>query len=193
MKNQDTIAPCPIRSAQPKTGEVASVPPGMLSPGMRFFRHGHWWEIDGYIKGRATGYYRCKPACFVESRFYTESEIKQALEEETTTMNQKTKEFAGRGTGRLLIEPLQAAMQTAPTAANPSANRVTTLQSRREHSRASSGRKEPLKVLLVGSRQAVKRAIQTLYMSGFANLSDWSAFQNRSDSDEVLSILIHKI
>lgn len=186
MKNQDAeLDRRPICSTRPKASELVPSPNRLMS-GVRFFRNGHWWEIDGYIKGQSVGYYRCKPVCFIESRFYTESEIKQSLEEEAVTMNQKSQECSSRGTGRLLIEPIQ---------------RSTSLSGdfprQREHYTDKTipypGKKDPLKVLLVGSRQAVKKAIQTLHLSGFGNLNDWSAFQNRSSSNEVLSILVHKI
>ncbi|PSN16794.1 hypothetical protein C7293_00820 [filamentous cyanobacterium CCT1] len=153
---------------------------------MRFFRNGHWWEVDGYIKGRASSYYKCKPACFVESRFYTESEIKQALEKETQIMNQKLQEYGSRGTGRLLAEPSD---NTTLVAGNFSEQRTTSIAKVKPYLE----KKEPLKVLLVGSRQAVKKTIQALHLLGFANLNDWSAFQNRSNGEEVLSILVQKV
>ncbi|PSR17295.1 hypothetical protein C8255_13380 [filamentous cyanobacterium CCP3] len=152
---------------------------------MRFFRNGHWWEIDGYIKGRASSYYRCKPACFIESRFYTESEIEQAIEEETQTMNQKLQEYGSRGTGRILAEPSKNITLTA--------NRFSEQQTISAATKPHLDKKEPLKVLLVGSRQAVKRTIQSLHLLGFANSNEWSAFQNRSTGKEVLSILVQKI
>jgi hypothetical protein len=186
MKNQDAaLDPRPVCSTRPKASELAPNP-NRLTSGMRFFRNGHWWEIDGYIKGQNAGYYRCKPACFVESRFYTELEIKQSLEEEAVTMQQKSQECSNRGTGRLLIEPIQngtSLSRYSPKMQGHYSN----------HTTSYSGKKEPLKVLLVGSRQAVKKAIQTFHLSGFAKLNDWSAFQNRSNSNEVLSILVQRI
>ncbi len=160
---------------------TASAP---LTAGLRFFRQGHWWEIDGFIKGRASGYYRCKPVCFVESRFYTESEINQSLEKESTTMNYKTQDCTGRGTGRLAFEPVQA-----------KATRSSQLLKQHQTSDmpVQAAKKEIFKVLIIGSRQTVKRAIQMLHLAGFADLNDWSAFQNRANSHEVLSILVHKI
>jgi hypothetical protein len=158
---------------------------GSLAPGMRFFRNGHWWEIDGHIKGRANSYYRCKPVCCIESRFYTESEIKQALEEETQTMHQKKQEYANRGTGRILIEPVKNTSGTIE-AFN---NRLPISSINRD----DLDKKDSLKVLLIGSRHAVKKAIQTLHLSAFASSYDWSAFQKRSDSNEIMSILVQKI
>ena len=159
--------------------------PDSLTPGTRFFRNGHWWEIDGYIKGRANNYYRCKPVCFIESRFYTELEIKQALDEETQTMHLKNQEFANRGTGRILIEPIK----NASGVIRGFSNHLPVSSSTRDRLE----KRDSLKVLLIGSRHAVKKAIQTLHLSAFASSYDWSAFQKRSDSNEFMSILVQKI
>lgn len=186
MKNEevalDEPATCLSRAKVPES-QAKSEP---LMSGMRFFRNGHWWEIDSHIKGRAHSYYRCKPTCFIESRFYTEMEIKQALEEETFTMQQNSQDYSGRGTGRLVIEPIHNSASLSGEFENKRARSSRNIL-------PASDQKELIKVLLVGSRQAVKKAIRKLHLTGFANLNDWSAFQNRSNSNEVLSILVHKI
>lgn len=167
-----TVSPSP--SSSPSTTSPA------LVSGTRFFSKGHWWEIDGYIKGRGRGYYRCKPACDVESRFYTEAEITQALNipspdsadsphSEAHPMHAFPQNLGGRGTGRLTFEPIQGGVATLLPP------------------------KDPLKLLLVGPRHAVQRAINKLHLAGFAHLNDWSAFQKRPSSGEVLSILVQKI
>ena len=185
MKNKNAALDDHSCCLSPSAGAKSSPSSSNLMPGMRFFRNGHWWEIDGYIKGRASGYYRCKPACFVESRFYTGSEIEQALEEETQTMNQKLQEYGSRGTGRILAEP---GKNTALIA-----NSFSGRQNINAATKPDADKKEPLKVLLVGSRQAVKKTIQSLHLLGFANPNEWSAFQNRSTGKEVLSILVQKV
>ena len=183
--NETVALSSSLHAPQVKDAVAAAAAP--LAAGLRFFRHGHWWEIDGFIKGRASGYYRCKPVCFVESRFYTESEINQALEEESTTMNHmnhKTEDCTGRGTGRLTFEPVRAkAIQSNQALQRRPASRMP----------VQAAKKDPLKVLVIGSRQTVKRAIQMLHLAGFADVNEWSAFQNRANSHEVLSILVHKI
>jgi hypothetical protein len=99
-------------------------------------------------------------------------------------MNQNTQVCTGRGTGRLTFEPVNTKATQAKLAF--------------QHNQADSmgitaAKKDPIKVLVIGSRQTVKRAIQMLHLAGFGDFSEWSAFQNRTNSHEVLSILIHKI
>ncbi len=101
-------------------------------------------------------------------------------------MSQKPQEYGSRGTGRILVEPQQSTVLVANSFARKHS-------ASKPKARPSSGRKEPLKVLLVGSRQAVKQTIQSLHLAGFASLSEWSDFQNRSNGKEVLSILIQKV
>lgn len=156
-----------------------------LPLGTRFFQSGHWWEVDGLIHGRATSYYKCKPVCGVESRFYTESEIRQALNAQLTAMNisHTFQDSDGRGTGRFATEASHAALR--PTVAKRQLSPSTTSQ--------LPAKTDTLKVLLVGTRDAVKKAISAFHATGYANTTDWSPFQVRPNSKEVLSILVQKI
>ncbi|TVQ21328.1 MAG: hypothetical protein EA367_06185 [Leptolyngbya sp. DLM2.Bin15] len=185
MKNRE-LAPCP----QPRKSNVIPLPMAKgegLSMGTRFFQAGHWWEIDGHIHGRATSYYKCKPVCGVESRFYTESEIRQALNEQLAAMNMNhSAQEDGRGTGRF----------TADLHHDPCTPRPSTVARRRFSPSAPSqttGKPDTLKILLVGTRDTVKRAISSFHSMGYANTADWSPFQVRPNSKEVLSILVQKI
>ncbi|QQE64053.1 hypothetical protein GFS31_07250 [Leptolyngbya sp. BL0902] len=155
-----------------------------LPLGTRFFQAGHWWEVDGLIHGRATSYYKCKPVCGVESRFYTESEIRQALNTQLTAMNisHNFQDSDGRGTGRFATESSHVALR--PAVARRQLGPST---------RQSSAKTDTLKVLLVGTRDAVKKAIAAFHATGYANTADWSPFQIRPNSKEVLSILVQKI
>lgn len=49
--------------------------------------------------------------------------------------------------------------------------------------------REPLRILLIGSRQGVTSTIQTLYRLGFAQVSEWSPLLPAPTSGEVMSIL----
>lgn len=186
MSGQDAISQGSLGWASASNGAVVSTDTVEFVPGMRFFRNGHWWEIDGYIKGRNSSYYRCKPACLVESRFYTESEIKQALDKEATTMDTKLQQCAGRGTGRVI--PISRHRSSSCTE-----HSSETCLKQMPKNKLGTTDKEPIKVLLIGSKQAIKRTMQMLHLAGFSELSDWSPFQRRSHSNEFLSILLHKI
>lgn len=161
-----------------------------LSMGMRFFQDGHWWEVDGYIHGRATSYYKCKPVCGVESRFYTEAEIRQALNEQLATMNMNLNHSVhhsdDRGTGRL-------APESRPSRCTKSHGTVARRRLSPGVVSQATGKSDTLKILLVGTRDTVKRAIAAFHSIGYANTADWSPFQPRPNSKEVLSILVQKI
>ena len=186
MKKRD-LAPL----TQPRKSNLVPLPTAKidgLSMGMRFFQDGHWWEVDGHIHGRATSYYKCKPVCGVESRFYTESEIRQALNEQLATMNMNhsAQDSDDRGTGRLASELHHG----------PCPTRSSTVARRRLSPSTASqptGKTDTLKILLVGTRDTVKRAITAFHSIGYANTTDWSPFQVRPNSKEVLSILVQKI
>lgn len=76
-----------------------------------------------------------------------------------------------------LAEPSQTSTASAvlPTPSSAEANR------------------EPLKVLIIGSRKGVTSTIHTLHSLGFAEASQWSPLQPTSNSAEVMSILIRYI
>ncbi|MEY3297355.1 MAG: hypothetical protein RLZZ597_615 [Cyanobacteriota bacterium] len=182
--NHHELAPRP-HSRRSSVTPLSPTKPGGLALGTRFFQGGHWWEVDGHIHGRATSYYKCKPVCGVESRFYTESEIRQALNSELTAMNisHNFQNSDDRGTGRLATELNHTSLQS-------------TVARRRLSPSATSqppAKTDTLKVLLVGTRDAVKRAISAFHATGYANTADWSPFQVRPNSKEVLSILVQKI
>lgn len=54
-------------------------------------------------------------------------------------------------------------------------------------------RKEPVKVLLIGSPQGVNNTIHTLYSRGFAEVTAWSPLQPTSNPGEVMSVLRRQI
>lgn len=183
MTNRD-LALCAKRRStlSPVSGPNAE----SLGVGMRFFQDGHWWEIDGHINGRATRYYKCKPACDVESRFYTESEIRQALNHQLATMNHSLQDCDDRGTGRFTAEVSRSGYN----------HLHTTSQGRRPSAigpSRSATKSDTLKILLVGTRDTVKKAITAFHSIGYASSSEWSPFQVRPNSKEVLSILVQKV
>ncbi|UBF27745.1 hypothetical protein K9N68_07475 [Kovacikia minuta CCNUW1] len=49
--------------------------------------------------------------------------------------------------------------------------------------------REPLRVLVIGSRQGVVRTIQTLYRLRFAEVREWSPLMPGPNPGEVMSIL----
>jgi len=53
--------------------------------------------------------------------------------------------------------------------------------------------REPLRVLIIGSRRGVTSTIQTLYRLGFAEVSEWSPLLPAPNSGEVMSILTRYI
>lgn len=54
---------------------------------------------------------------------------------------------------------------------------------------ARSPQREPLRVLVIGSRQGVTSTIQTLYRLRFADVGEWSPLMPTSTPGEVMSIL----
>jgi hypothetical protein len=57
----------------------------------------------------------------------------------------------------------------------------------------SSPRREPIKVLIIGSPQGVNNTIHTLYKRGFAEVTEWSPLQPTSNPGEVMSVLRRQI
>jgi hypothetical protein len=49
--------------------------------------------------------------------------------------------------------------------------------------------REPLRVLVIGSRRGVTSTIQTLHRLGFAEVGEWSPLLPAPNSGEVMSIL----
>jgi hypothetical protein len=49
--------------------------------------------------------------------------------------------------------------------------------------------REPLRVLVIGSRKGVTSTIQTLYRLGFAEVGEWSPLLPAPNAGEVMSIL----
>ena len=56
-----------------------------------------------------------------------------------------------------------------------------------------SPRREPVKVLLIGSPKGVNTTIHTLYSRGFAEVTAWSPLQPTSNPGEVMSVLRRQI
>ena len=54
-------------------------------------------------------------------------------------------------------------------------------------------KREPVKMIVVGSPNAVNSVIRTQYVLGFANVTDWSPLQPTSNLDEVMSVLRRQI
>ena len=53
--------------------------------------------------------------------------------------------------------------------------------------------REPLRILLIGSRKGVNNTILTLYRLGFAKVSEWSPLLPAPNPGEVMSILTRYI
>ncbi|NJL36526.1 MAG: hypothetical protein HC840_23330 [Leptolyngbyaceae cyanobacterium RM2_2_4] len=53
--------------------------------------------------------------------------------------------------------------------------------------------REPLRVLVIGSRSGVTNTIQTLYRLGFAEVGEWSPLLPAPNPGEVMSILTRYI
>lgn len=186
MTNRE-LAPC-CQTRRATVAPLSAAKPEGLAIGTRFFQSGHWWEVDGHIHGRATSYYKCKPVCGVESRFYTEVEIRQSLNAQLNAMNisHNFHDSDGRGTGRLTAE-LNPNLGTAPQS-NVARRRLSPVSPSQP-----AAKTDTLKILLVGTRDTVKKAISTFHSMGYASTADWSPFQARPNSKEVLSILVQKI
>ncbi len=56
-----------------------------------------------------------------------------------------------------------------------------------------SSRREPIKVLVIGSPQGVNSTIHNLYSRGFAEVTAWSPLQATSNPGEVMSVLRRQI
>ncbi len=56
-----------------------------------------------------------------------------------------------------------------------------------------SPRREPIKVLVIGSPQGVNSTIYNLYSRGFAEVTAWSPLQPTSSPGEVMSVLRRQI
>ncbi len=54
-------------------------------------------------------------------------------------------------------------------------------------------KREPVKMIVIGSPKAVNSVIRTQYVLGFANVTDWSPLQPTSNLDEVMSVLSKQI
>ena len=57
----------------------------------------------------------------------------------------------------------------------------------------ASPRREPVKMLLIGSPQGVTNTIHNLYSRGFAEVTAWSPLQPTSNPGEVMSVLRRQI
>ncbi len=55
------------------------------------------------------------------------------------------------------------------------------------------GRREQIKHILIGSPQAVRNTISTLYAFGYAQVNDWSTPQPTENPGEVISVLIRYV
>ena len=73
---------------------------------------------------------------------------------------------------------------------------VPTPSTEQEPISACSGQKpnrEPLKILIIGSRRGVVGTIRSLYRLGFAEVGEWSPLLPAPNSGEVMSILTRSI
>lgn len=57
----------------------------------------------------------------------------------------------------------------------------------------SSPNREPVKILVVGSREGVLRIIHTLHCRGFADANEWSRLLPTGNAAEVMAILIRYV
>jgi hypothetical protein len=119
-----------------------------VSKGIRFFKDGHWWEVERGVQERMHKYFQCKPVCYVETRSYSEMEIIDSLWKE----NEKV--CKDRGTGR--IDHSQNHGLNA---------KVIFINKKKDKVNVDSeimSKKETLKILLVGSRDKVKELKEKL-------------------------------
>lgn len=57
----------------------------------------------------------------------------------------------------------------------------------------SSDECEQVRILVIGSPNGVRSIIRTLYILGFAQISDWSPLMSAPNSGDVMSILTRRI
>lgn len=152
-----------------------------IQEGTRFFRAGHWWQVDDYITGREGRHYRCHPVCNIETRFFTDQEISQALHQQTQQVKAKGLDQCpddpthlldcGRGSGRI--------------------NNVLTFKT--QPSRLSKdvhlASVKTCKLLAIGSQNSVRQTILYFHSLGVAHVTDWSPLQRRPKSQDFISIL----
>ena len=53
--------------------------------------------------------------------------------------------------------------------------------------------REPVKILIIGSREGVTKIMHTFYRLGFAEISEWSPLQPTKNPGEVMTILVRQI
>lgn len=152
----------------------------VVSDGTRFMKDGHWWEVDAHITGREGAYYRCHPVCNIETRFFRDYEINQALDDERKTLSinhnpghsrETVRGEIGRGSGRIgQVIPMSHAK-------NRPHNSMAVLKSNAS-----------CKLLAIGSRTSIQQTIRDLHTLGFAHATDWSPVQRKPKSSEYMSI-----
>ena len=83
------------------------------------------------------------------------------------------------------MQPMAEEFLPDPDPVNPFAQPSPPLPSR-------PGR-EPVKVMLIGSRQGVINQIHTLYIRGYAQVGEWSPIQPMPNGEGFMSLLIKYI
>lgn len=157
-----------------------------FSTGTRFSKDGHWWEVEQAISSRTEKYYKCRPVCFVETRFYTQLEIQYALDLETERFSPRLSATPGKSGKPNNVIPLVR----EPIAHTRGSGRITA--SSKKNEAQTSNKVETAKLLAVGTRKSVEETITSLHALGYAKATDWSPIQSRPKTGEVLSILIQK-
>lgn len=139
-----------------------------IREGTRFYSQGHWWEVTDQITSKDERYYRCKPVCNIESRFFTSGTIEQSIAAANRWAESRSPQASnGRGSGRVTPQGRQW-HQTKARQASPV---------------------QDCKLLAIGSPKSVKALMNRLYILGFAHVTDWSPLQPKPKSSEYMSIL----
>lgn len=169
LQNRQRPALSQVLPTAPSTTAAVTVNPPQ--EGTRFLRDGHWWEVTDSIRGKAENYCRCRPVCNIETRFFTEGEINNALIAEKKVLEHKIRAQQGRGSGRIKnLIPLQSSSPSPKLTAIKGSGSAT------------------CKLLAVGHRKGVQDLITTLYTLGFAHVNDWSPIQISPKSGDSISI-----
>ena len=80
-----------------------------------------------------------------------------------------------------------------PTSFLTDTNQTAAIRLSRQTTSEPSKRRESVKILIIGSPQAVTNMIHSLYSLGFAEVKAWSPLQPTGNPGEVMSMLIRQI
>lgn len=176
------LSPLPSRLNSAHCSEhPAGLDTSRICQGTRFYRSGHWWEVDQFPNHQDQLFYKCRPACEVETLYFTKDEILASIDTEQNRFNHRISASVSRGSGRI---------EKTTKASSANQNGVANLPVRDESLRSNYS--ESIKLLAIGSKQSVKSVIQTLHTLHYARCDDWSPIQPGKRKGEFLSILIQK-